>query len=90
VVAHHIIERPGQTLASDSPSPDLSQMESPLASEILVRDRISPIVQLQELPLSHLVTRIVHFDLGPEVDAETAKICANAPRLGIEAFQLVV
>jgi hypothetical protein len=94
VVAHHLVKDSGQPVAGAAPMLNLSQAklrENSGLAEILVGDRVSPIVQLLELPLELImIMRVVKLDLIPEQLDQSAEVGANRTRLRIPSHQLAV
>src|ERR1700752_508241 len=76
---HDLIKRACQPSASRSPAANLLQTEVRFYAgthfvEVLMRDRISPLVQTLKLTLSVLVLSVLILDLVPELDPPKPEI----------------
>lgn len=92
MVAHHRVKDAGKPVANAPPLPHLGEAEfrgtSELA-EVLVRDRVSPLVQFLELLWeSMMALRVVRLDVVPERVNESAEIVADTAGLRIPLGQV--
>jgi hypothetical protein len=92
MTAQYLVERTSQTIAGTPPPPDLIQPKDrrttePDEVEVLVDDRIPPIIQFFEQLHASQVLRVMDFDFIPERDLETTEVRADAAGLSIATIQ---
>jgi hypothetical protein len=94
VIVQHPVKDAGEPVAEAAPSPDLSKSKLRWPreiAEVLMSDRVSPLVQLLELLLkSMFVQGIVTFDVIPERLNQSAEVRADTSGLRIPTNQLTV
>jgi hypothetical protein len=91
--AHHFIESPSQTPAGSPPTAHLPQSKGRCPAElarveILVRDRVAPVIELLEVAPAMSIPHLVAYHFGPEVDAKPTEICPEACGLGVPAVEV--
>jgi hypothetical protein len=92
MAAHHFVERTSQAIAGTPPSLNLLQPKNRLPTElcrdeVLVDDRIPPLVQVFEEVYSSCVPRVIELDFIPEGHVKTTEVGANAAGLSIAAIE---
>jgi hypothetical protein len=79
VAPHHFVERERHSPADRTPAADSVQCQTrcyswTYFSKVLMCDRISPVIQIFEFPLSGLAFRVMLINRIPEFDAQKPEI----------------
>jgi hypothetical protein len=95
VSAKNAIEGQSEVLTYPTPLPDLCKPKhrgtaKPRRIEILMNDRVTPLIQGSKLVSATSVPSIVRIDRSPEIDTEPSEICTDGPGLSIASVELPI
>jgi len=90
---HDIFESGGEVIARSPPVPNISQLKNRCASEfcqvkILMRDRISPGIQLGQSVLPAFAALIQAQNFIPKREPKPIEVFSNITRIGVSCFEL--